>query len=119
MEPYRTLDQILAARLKSIVESLRTAKPEEVHEWLREIFVADPLHPWMEAATRFVEEHPGETAYRAETSDGVGLVFYPRKGGMWYILDAKSRKLCGVGIVSENNMKRLSKLVAGSQPRLS
>ncbi len=116
MEPYRSFDEILSARLKSVTESLRRATPEEVHKLLGEVFAADPSHPWMESSTRFVQDHQDETAYRAETSDGVRLVFYPRTGrGMWYIFDTKRKKLSGVGIISENNIKRLTQLVAGSQ----
>ncbi|MBV9671392.1 MAG: hypothetical protein JO076_01020 [Verrucomicrobia bacterium] len=113
MEPYRTFDEILTARLKAVKESLRPATAEELHKLLGEIFAADPLHPWMESANHFVKEHGDEAAYRAETSDGVGLVFYPRTGrGMWYML--KDKKVSGVGIISEKNIKRLTQLVAGS-----
>jgi len=118
MEPYRNFDEILTARVKSIAESLRPATPAELHKLLGEIFVADPTHPWMESATQFVEEHQDDTAYRAQTSDGVGLVFYPRTGrGMWYVLDPKLKKLSGVGIISENSMKHLIQLVPGRQNR--
>jgi hypothetical protein len=118
MEPYRSFDEILTARVKSVAESLRPATPAELHKLLGEIFATDPSHPWMESATRFAEEHQDETAYRAETSDGVGLVFYPRTGrGMWYILDTKLKKLSGVGIIAENSIKLLTKLVAGGQNR--
>lgn len=120
MEPYRNFDEILAARLTSVAGSLRHATPQELHELLGEIFAADPLHPWAEIATRFVEEHQDETAYRAETSDGVGLVFYPRTSrGMWYMLDTKLKKLSGVGRISDDNMKRLAQLVAGSKAQPS
>ena len=116
MEPYRSFDEILAARLQSVAKSLRQATPEELHKLLSEIFAADPLHPWMESASQFVHEHPDETAYRAETSDGVGLVFYPRTGrGMWYILDTKLKKLSGVGRMSDDNVKRLAQFVGGSK----
>lgn len=118
MEPYRNFDEILTARLKSVTESLRPARPEELHKLLGEIFAADPLHPWMEAVTQFVQDHQNENAYRAETSDGVGLVFYPRIGrGMWYIFDKRLKKLSGVGRISDDNMKRLTQLVAGSQAK--
>jgi hypothetical protein len=118
MEPYRTFDEILTARAKSVAESLHPATPAELHKLLGEIFAEDPSHPWMESATRFVEEHPDDTAYRAQTSDGVGLVFYPRTGrGMWYTLDTKLKKLSGVGIISENSIKQLTQLVPGSQNR--
>lgn len=114
MEPYRNFDEVLTARLKSVTESLRPATPEELRKLLGEIFAADPLHPWMESSTRFLQDHQDDTAYRAETSDGVGLVFYPRTGrGMWYILDTKLKKLSGVGIISESSIKRLTQLVAG------
>jgi len=118
MEPYPSFDEILAARAKSVAESLRPATPAELHKLLGEIFAADPTHPWMEAATRFVEEHQDETAYRAQTSDGIGLVFYPRTSrGMWYTFDPKFKKLSGVGIIAENSIKYLTQLVAGSQNR--
>jgi len=116
MEPYRSFDEILAARLQSVAKSLRQATPEELHKLLSEIFAADPLHPWMESASEFVQAHPDETAYRAEASDGVGLVFYPRTGrGIWYIFDTKLKKLSGVGRISDDNIKRLTQLVAGSK----
>jgi hypothetical protein len=116
MESYRSFDEILAARLQSVAKSLRQATPEELHKLLSEIFAADPLHPWMEASSQFVQEHPDETAYRAEASDGVSLVFYPRTGrGMWYMFDTKLKKLSGVGRLSDDNIKRLTQLVAGSK----
>lgn len=74
----------------------------------------------MESATQFVEDHWDETAYRAETSDGVGVVFYPRTGrGIWYMLDKRLKKLSGVGIIGENGIKRLTQLVTGSQAQPS
>jgi hypothetical protein len=114
METYRSFDEIRGERLKSVKESLRQATPEELHKLLGEIFAEDPTHPWMETATHFVQDHQNETAYRAETSDGINLVFYPRTGrGMWYMFDTKLKKLSGVGIVSDNNIKLLTQLVAG------
>jgi hypothetical protein len=112
--PNRSFDETLAARLKSVGESLRPATPEELHKLLAEIFARDPLHPWVESSTRFVQDHQDETAYSAQTSDGIGLVFYPRTGrGMWYQLD--KGQVSGIGIISDNNMKRLTQLVAGRQ----
>ena len=114
METYRSFDEIRGARLKSVNESLRQATPEELQKLLGEVFADDPLHPWVESTTRFVQDHKDETAYRAETSDGIGLVFYPRTGrGMWYMFDTKLKKLSGVGIISDNNIKLLTQLVAG------
>ena len=116
MAPYQSIDEILAARLQSVAKSLRQATPEELHKKLSEIFATDPTHPWMESASQFVQEHPNETAYRAETSDGVGVLFYPRSGrGMWYTFDTKLKKLSGVGLISDDNMKRLAQLVVGSK----
>ena len=116
MEPYRRFDEILAARLQSVAKAIRQATPEELHKLLSEIFAADPLHPWMESASQFVHAHPDETAYRAEASDGVGLVFYPRTGrGMWYIFDTKLKKLSGFDRISEDNIKHLTQLVVGSK----
>jgi hypothetical protein len=121
MEPsYRSFDETLAARLQSVAASLRPATHEELHALLAEIFASNPLHPWAESSTRFVQEHKDEIAYRAETSDGIHVVFYPRTGrGMWYLLDKKDGTVSGVGIISENNMKRLTQLVTGQQAPLA
>jgi len=42
MEPYRSFDEILAARLESVAKSLRQPTPGELHKLLGEIFAADP-----------------------------------------------------------------------------
>jgi len=117
MEPANpSFDETLAARLKSVGESLRPATAEELHKLLAEIFARDPLHPWVESSTRFVQDHQDETAYSAQISDGVGLVFYPRTGrGIWYQFDKGLGKVAGIGIISDNNMKRLTQLVTGRQ----
>lgn len=114
--PNRSFDETLAARLKSVGESLRPVTPEELHKLLAEIFARDPLHPWVESSARFVQDHQDETAYSAQISDGVGLVFYPRtRRGMWYQFDKGLGKVAGIGIISDNNMKRLTQLVIGRQ----
>ena len=120
MQPYRSFDEILTARVKSVAESLRPATAAELNNLLGEVFAADPLHPWMESVAQFLQEHQDETAYRAETSNGVGLVFYARTGrGLWYMLDTKLKKLSGVGRISDDNMKPLAQLVAGSKAQPS
>ena len=116
MERYPSFFEVTAARLQSITKSLRRATPEELHKLLSEIFAVDPLNTWMESDRQFVQEHLDETAYRAETSDGIGLVFYPRTGrGMWFLFDPKLKKLSGVGRISEDLMKRLAQVVVGSK----
>jgi hypothetical protein len=109
METEPSFEEILAARKQSAAESLRPATPEELRKSLDEIFSADPLHPWLQSFTRFVEDHKDETAYRGETSDGYSFVFYPRTGrGMWYRFDTR---LIGVGLISEKSIKVLTQLV--------
>jgi hypothetical protein len=109
VETEPSFEEIVSARKDSAAASLRFATPEEVRRTLDEIFSADPLHPWFESFTRFVEDHKDESAYRGETSDGYSFVFYPRSGrGMWYRFDTR---LTGVGIISENAIKFLIQLV--------
>ena len=79
-----SFDEILAARRESAEKTLRPATSEEVRKTLTEIFADDPLHPWLESFTKFVDEHQDETAYRGQTSDGYSFVVYPKTGrGMW------------------------------------
>lgn len=104
-----SFDEILAARKQSAVETLRPATAEELRKVLAEIFAADPLHPWLESFTKFVQDHQDETAYRGETSDGYSFIIYPQAGrGMWYQFDTR---LIGVGIISDKNIRVLTELV--------
>jgi hypothetical protein len=62
VETEPSFEEIVSARKDSAAASLRFATPEEVRRTLDEIFSADPLHPWFESFTRFVEDHKDESA---------------------------------------------------------
>ena len=101
MEPYRSFDEILAARLGAVAKSLRQATPPELHQ-----VATHYVHGWI--------RHP----VRAGTS---GRDRLPRRNWCsirepvveWYMFDKRLKKLCGVGRISDDNMKGLTQLVSG------
>jgi hypothetical protein len=57
MESEPSFDEILAASKKSAEETLRPTTAEELRNVIAEIFAGDPLHPWLESFTKFVQDH--------------------------------------------------------------
>jgi len=74
----------LSQRRKYARHTLRQTPRQELHELVRALF-PDGTHPWAAEFSKFIEKHRTEFRVRGETSDGFGLVYYPRsRCGIWY-----------------------------------
>jgi hypothetical protein len=98
----------LIQRRESVRQTLRKTSPEELRALVREL---DPegTHPWAVSFSKFIDEHQAEPAVRGETSDGISFVYYPQfNRGFWYAY--KEKRLVGVGLLGETNLKALSQI---------
>src|SRR3974390_2672197 len=74
----------LIQRRKCARHTPRQTSRQELHELVRALF-RDGTHPWAAEFSKFIERHRTEFLVRGETSDGFGLVYYPRsRCGIWY-----------------------------------
>jgi len=108
METEPSFTELQEARRQSVERSLRPVAAEELEAHVAELFT-DDLHPWLEMFRAFIREHREEQAYRGETFDGYGFVFYPRAHrGIWYFVEDGVR---GIGFLSERNLRALADLL--------
>jgi hypothetical protein len=99
----------LAQRKESARRTLRDASIEELRALVEQLF-PDGTHPFAEPFSKFIQEHASEKAVRAETADGISLVYYPRVNrGMWYKLEATG---ASVGLLGTTSLKALSEITA-------
>jgi len=88
--------------------TLRRASPKELRALVKELF-PDATHPFAEAFSKFIDEHPSETAVRGDMPDGIALLFYPRSNrGMWCLRAGGT--VHGVGVLGEQDLKAVSEL---------
>ena len=101
----------LIQRKEAARKTLRPTSNEELHTLGHELF-PDGSHPWAATFSQFVEEHKAEPAFRGETFEGIGFVYYPRSNrGVWY---EKIGEAYAVGLLDENELKLLAEIVSES-----
>jgi hypothetical protein len=99
------LEEILAARHKSIEETARPATLEEVKQLGSERFPA-ATDPWAESYQTFLVEHPRGNFYLARTSDGADVVYCrDAEKGIWF-LPGK-----GMGILQPKGLRLMAEIV--------
>jgi hypothetical protein len=97
----------LAQRKEAARKTLRPTSNEELHALGHQLF-PDGTHPWATTFADFIEEHKAEPAFRGETFEGIGFVYYPRSNrGIWY---RKITEAYAVGLLDENELKMLSEV---------
>ncbi|MBV9392034.1 MAG: hypothetical protein JOY96_09105 [Verrucomicrobia bacterium] len=103
--------QRLAERKESARSTLRPVSNEELRNLVAELFPEHgETHPFMEAFTRFIDEHHSEQALRGETSDKVGFVYYPQSNrGMWFLHVGHKTD---VGLLGTTSLKNLAEISA-------
>ncbi len=109
-EPIDIAD-IIEKRRQSAQQTLREATDAELHALINELF-PDVTHAWYESSLQFLKDHSGEQAYRGETEDGYGFVFFPKAHrGLWYM----TGPVRAVGILKERALAALDAILVGQK----
>lgn len=101
------LDDITAARRKSIAETIKTIEIEELKKLCEGLFPYID-HPWRESVFNFLSENSGATFHHALTNDHVHVIYCPSKDrGMWFLPGS------GMGPLQPKGLKILKEIVEG------
>jgi hypothetical protein len=102
------IDEIDAARRKSIASSIRSVSAEDLKALSAQIFPA-PENPWREIMIGFIAENPGASYHHALSSDGVHFIYCRDKDkGLW-VLPGK-----GVGPMQARGRQYMAQLIQGA-----
>lgn len=99
------LEETLAARRKSIEETVRSATLEDVKQLGSERF-ASASDPWAESYQTFLAEHPRGNYYLARTVEGADVVYCRDAGkGIWFLAGR------GMGILQPKGLRLMAEIV--------
>jgi len=99
------LDETLAARQKSIEETIRPADLEELKTLGLERFPS-ATDPWAENYQAFLKDHPNGDYYLAKTVEGAEVVYCRKfEKGIWF-LPGK-----GMGILQPKGLRLMAEIV--------